>query len=191
MKKFVAILTLLIAATSCIRDVAVFHDSDPTFNHRSYETYRWEPIDPMERSQYPLYYNDLNHSRITTATSAVLAEKGYVADTLSPDLKIHYHIVVEDKTIVFPHDMLRYARDSETGGAEYQYAEGTLILDFMDTQTGKLMWRGWAVAQLENISNSDDVTNLFRSLVENILAAFPPCATTENAEVNKTHNNDR
>ncbi len=183
MKKPVASLILILAASCCLRDVAVFHDSDPAFQYGLYSTYRWEPVDPVERSRNPLYYNELNDERITTAANEVLAKKGYLPDSVSPDLTIHYHIVVNDKTIFLPHELPARARNAETGGSTYEYLEGTLKLDFMDAHTEKLMWRGWAVGELENIGNSDDLTNLFRSLVENILVAFPSLATKENAEV--------
>ncbi len=174
MKKIVATLSLLLTALSCSRDILVYYDSDPTFRGRAYATYRWDAVDPLEQSLHPLYYNELNDKRITAATDAVLVDKGYTLDSVSSDLTVHYHIVVEGRTIVLPHEMPQRTMPPNAAPSLYQYAEGTLILDFMDARTGALLWRGWAVAPLENIRNSDDVTKLVRTSVQKILATFPP-----------------
>ena len=53
-----------------------------------------------ESNQNPLYDNELNSKRIKAAVDKELMNKRYQLDSESPDLLVHYHIVIEDKSVV-------------------------------------------------------------------------------------------
>ena len=60
------------------------------------------------------------------------------------------------------------------GVSEYRYEEGTLILDFMDAKTNKLIWRGAAKAEIDRVNTPGKKDKLIAEAVQKILKSFPP-----------------
>ncbi len=50
------------------------------------------------------------------------------------------------------------------------YMKGSLILEMWDTQTHQLVWRGWTE---ESINNSDDLNNVIKWAVKNMMRSLP------------------
>jgi hypothetical protein len=174
--KLAFLLTTIIPAIlmTCSPSVSVFHDYDRDINIQSYATYNWKVIDGVESNQNPIYYNELNDKRIKTAADKVLVEKGYRRVSDAPSLMLHYHIIVEDKSVVSmdpnEHRFSPYWMREEM--STYQYKEGTLILDLMDTDTNELVWRGWAVGTLEDLRPEHFEKRLAKT-IERILDPLP------------------
>ena len=93
----------------------------------------------------------------------------------SPDLRVHYHIVIDNKSMILPtrygYNYSQYWIRNETD--VYYYREGTLIIDLMDTKNNNLVWRGWGTRIIDNrdIELREQEIN---DAVYKIKKAFPP-----------------
>jgi hypothetical protein len=55
------------------------------------------------------------------------------------------------------------------------YDEVTILLDAVDTQTEKLVWRGWARTNLNGMAdNQDRLEQMVNRAVAKMLQGFPP-----------------
>ncbi len=171
-------LFLLIAAISCSPTVSVYHDYDRQFDLSSYKSYDWKMVGRTESNQNPLYDNELTSKRIKAAVDKELMAKRYQMTSESPGLLVHYHIVIEDKSVVIrepdAHNYSPYWLGSDMNA--YQYKEGTLIIDLMDAESNALIWRGWAVAILEEVNPKDTESRLNKT-IQRILEGLPASAT--------------
>jgi hypothetical protein len=168
MKNVTGILLILWLA-ACSDQITVRTDSDESVKIATYPTFTWLSKEAIEERNNPLYYNELNDKRIREAVVAEMTAKGYAAVTDKPRLKVHYHIVIEDKTQVRSDAYSPYWIKSERD--VYTYREGTLIIDLMDGENEMLLWRGWAISAL---SDTDQMSEeLIRKAVAKIFAKFP------------------
>jgi Domain of unknown function (DUF4136) len=170
----IVIPILLLAFTGCSPAITVYHDYDKSIDFTLYRTFDWKMDLDLESRQNPLYYNELTDKRIREAVVEALSEKGYNKTISNPDFQIHYHIMVEDKSIATldPSGHNYDAYWLGTAATTYQYKEGTLIIDLMDADTNKLIWRGWAVAVLEDLRR-EVVEKRMKQTIARILGALP------------------
>jgi hypothetical protein len=169
------LILLAVGMTSCSDNLRVKSDYDRQTNFNQYKTYDWLSTPDIELKNNPLIYNELTDKRIKTAVNRLLPGRGVSLNTTGPDLKIHYHLVVEDRTIVRPNLYGSYSSPywSRNQVSSYPFREGTLILDLMDAHNNALVWRGWTINILEgnDIELSEDRIN---QAVARILETFPP-----------------
>lgn len=168
MKKTLGVLMIAMAG-SCSDQITVRTDYDRSVNIATFNTFAWLDKQGIEERNNPLYYNELNDKRIRESVFLQLTSKGYVESSESPKLKVHYHIVIEDKTQVRSDSYSPYWIKSERD--VFTYREGTLIIDLMDGQNEMLLWRGWAVSAL---SETDQMSEeIIRSAVAKIFLKLP------------------
>ncbi len=168
MKKTLGIL-MLAALVACSDQITVRTDYDKSIKIATYNSFAWLDKEGIEERNNPLYYNELNDRRIREATVGQLTGKGYSLDPAAPRLKVHYHIVIEDKTQVRSDTYSPYWIKSERD--VYTYREGTLIIDLMDGQNEMLLWRGWAISALSDTDQMSD--ELIRDAVAKIFEKLP------------------
>ena len=60
------------------------------------------------------------------------------------------------------------------GTSTYEYEEGSLILDFVDAKSKKLIWRGAAKAEVNRVNTPEKAEKLISEAVQEILKNFPP-----------------
>jgi len=168
MKKILFVLGLA-AVTACSDQITVRTDYDRAFNISDYPSFAWMDKEGIEARNNPLYYNELNDKRIRDAVLAQLNAKGYTFTAEKPRLKVHYHIVIEDKTQIRSDTYSPYWIKSERD--VYTYREGTLIIDLMDAETNALLWRGWAISALSDTDQMSD--ELIHDAVAKIIAKLP------------------
>jgi hypothetical protein len=168
MKKTLGIL-MLAALVGCSEQITVRTDYDRSVKIATYNSFAWLDKEGIEERNNPLYYNELNDRRIREAAVAQLISKGYTQDPAAPRLKVHYHIVIEDKTQVRSDTYSPYWIKSERD--VYTYREGTLIIDLMDGQNEMLLWRGWAISALSSTDQMSD--ELIRSAIGKIFEKLP------------------
>lgn len=162
-------LVLLIwLGNSCVPTQQVFTDYDRSAHLSEYQTFGWADPVFIEARNNPLYYNELNDKRIKDAVAVQMQTRNYKYSD-NPDLLIHYHIIIEDKTAVRTDPYGYYGPYwMRTQVDVYQYREGTLIIDLMDANNKNLLWRGWITSFLKNqgpekmdASISDGVRKIF------------------------------
>ena len=108
---------------------------------------------------------------------AELQSKGLVRSSENPDILIAEHLASKDKLQVENWGYGYGPYGSYWGGnrvSVYQYEEGSLILDFVDPQSKRLIWRGSAKAEVDSVDTPEKSEKLVNEAVNKILANFPP-----------------
>lgn len=164
---------------SCGPSSQVFTDYDKTADLKEYQTFGWLNRSPGEATNNPLYYNELNDKRIKTAVTAQLESRNYKYSD-NPEMLIHYHIIMNDKTIVRtdPYGYYYGPYWMRTEVNVYEYQEGTLIIDIMEADTNNLVWRGWVTSFLEN-RNLEKMDESIDRAIRMIFAEYPYRAEQE------------
>jgi Domain of unknown function (DUF4136) len=166
---------LSILLLACSEQIRVKSDYDRDINFSGYKSYGWLPTKEIEVRNNPLIYNELTDKRIKKAVDGQLPSKGLRSEEVNPDLRVHYHIVIDNKSALQPepygyHYSPYWVR---TRMDVYQYREGTLIVDFMDSKSNNLVWRGWASSVLE-VDEIDLSEGKINEAINKILMEYPP-----------------
>lgn len=172
--KYQFILSIILIM-GCSQQIVVHTDYDPDYDLWKYNTFDWGKKINIEEGQNPLHYNELNDKRIKTAFQEQLSKRGYKITTESPDLILHYHIIVKDQSIVVtePSGLVYGPYWTRMNTSTYTYREGTLILDIMDKKTNNLIWRGWAVTDVKESYTPKEIESLINTTVSKIFRKFP------------------
>lgn len=173
--KSVYILLLLMLVARCSPEIQAYTDYDPDYDQWTYKTFDWSQKVNIEQNQNPLYYNELNDKRIKKAVLKQLQKRSYRLTSDSPNLILHYHIIVEDKSVVVT-EPFGYVYGAYWMRRQQQvntYTQGTLILDLMDTESNQLVWRGWAVAAVDGLDSPEKIDTLIESAVRKMFVKFP------------------
>ena len=97
----------------------------------------------------PLAGDTLNDNRIKSAMESQLNLNGFRMQTEKPDFIVAYYVTTRNKLNVqdYSYGPPRWfgSRDIRVN----QYQEGTLMVDFIDTKTNQVVWRGRASGTLE------------------------------------------
>ncbi len=178
MYKFVIIIALASIA-GCRSEIRVYSDYDREYNLKKYRTFNWSQNINVELGKHPLQYNELSDKRMKSAVQEQMVRRGYVSSTDKPDLVIHYHIIIDDLSIVTtdPHGYFYGPYWMHLRTNVYKYKEGTLIIDLMDPKTNNLIWRGWAASALPESYSPDQLEGLIKTAVAKIFRKFPKKVT--------------
>ena len=174
---------LLAAALLACASVRVAHDYDPEADFAAYRTFDFFP-GGRELSGNPTLDTPFVDARIRAALERELAAKGYrkVADR-TPDFYVNYHLSVQQKisnSTVNVHDGV--GSYGSWGGVGIgtssprirQYEGGTLVVDFVDGASRKLVWRGTGSGALDRDPTPEETRRGIVAAVREILAQFPP-----------------
>jgi hypothetical protein len=177
-----AIQTLLILwlvgiIFSCSSVYEVQYDYDQRADFTGLKTYDWLPVPDKADIE------SLDITRIKTAVNAELQAKGLIMTSDNPDLLIAEHLGKKDKVKVrdWGYDYVPYGGywggyRGSGGVSVYEYEEGSLILDFVDAESKKMIWRGVAKAEVDDQATPDKKEKLIKEAVQKILENFPPPA---------------
>jgi len=174
MKTQIILYSIVIVGLSGCSTMKVYSDFDRDISVKNYSTFGWPESKQLETKNNPLYYNELNDKRIKNEVESQLKSKGYQFEATNPQLKIHYHIVLENHTAIntdpygYNYGPYWLTRNVNV----YEYREGTLIIDLMDTKTNNLVWRGWAVNFLDE-DRPDQMEGQFNTAIRKIFEKFP------------------
>jgi hypothetical protein len=182
---------VLIAALSACSTVST--NMDKSVNVSSYKTYAWK--EPDVKSDNPIYKGDLVDKAIKDNVQSELAQKGIVENKQNPDLYIVYHTYVEKaqrtytnnfnsgfygSTFGYPYSwggpgyFGYYGFSPSTYGgywpSTYSTTEETLVLDFIDSHTNKLVWRG---STKDDVSNVSHLEKTLQKDVHAIMKKYP------------------
>jgi hypothetical protein len=187
--KCILLVTIAALLASCSPQIRVYSDHDPDYQVRKFRTFDWGQKDNIEANMNPLHYNELNDKRIKAALLQELTSRGYSRGELNPDLIIHYHIIVDDQSIVTtePYGYFYGPYWMRMRTNVYSYREGTLIIDLMDSKTNSLVWRGWATANLNTIT-PDQTEEIINRAIAKIFKRFPHSVKNEEPVVSKIDN---
>jgi len=165
----IAAATLLLPSVAHAQKVTV--DFDPAAQFGKFKTYSWTTGTPSP--------NPLGEDRIHAAVEQALGAEGFTKATGTPDIMISTHVLTkEEKEVIstgygYGPGYYRWGGGMGTSTASVQtYVKGTLVLDFYDTSTKKLAWRGVASDTVSDNpeKNSKKVTNALTKMMKQ----YPP-----------------
>ncbi|MES3018865.1 MAG: DUF4136 domain-containing protein [Bacteroidota bacterium] len=159
-----------------------------------YQTFAWLPS--KETKVNGVFDNNIAEESIVEAASQALNEKGFRLDSQQPDLLIKYTAVVNDKTrttsnpVYYRSPSYYVPRVAYSGGRRYFYyqyvnpfpvyvgsemrkenfEEGSVMIDLIDRETSKVVWRGWGKGQ---INNPEKAISDIPKVIEKIFGKFP------------------
>ena len=177
MKAFHAFLVLFLICfiISCASIYGVEHDYDKQVNFANLKTYDCMQI-PKKAD-----IDSLSAQRVKKAVNSELKGKGLMMTSDNPDFLIAEHLGKKDKIHITdwgydygPYDRYWYRYPAPGGVSVQEYEEGSLILDFVDAKSKKMIWRGAAKAVVDHSDTPEKREKLINEAVQEILKNFPP-----------------
>ena len=140
--KIFFVLFFIGCTVSCSPIYNVKYDYDQQFDFSGLKTFDWIPT-PEKAG-----VNSLVVQRVKNAVNAELKAKGLTMTPNNPDLLIAEHHGKKDQLQISDWGYRRGSRYGNAPGrvSVYAFEEGSLILDFVDAKSKKLIWRGSAKA---------------------------------------------
>jgi uncharacterized protein DUF4136 len=146
--RLTAALLSALALSGCAARMTVSSHVERGLDLSRYRTFDWGPADALPTGDARLDQDPFFKDQVQGAVEKGLLTRGLrLPDTGTPDLLIHYHAHISKRL-----DLNRvehfygYGYCSQPGcpSEVVQYEAGTLVLDLVDAQTNRLIWRGWA-----------------------------------------------
>ena len=128
-----------------------------------FRTWDFGPADALPTGDPRLDNNPFFKDYLEGAVGKALEGRHYARVTSgTPDLLVHYHANIS-KTFDINGVDNRYGYCSSDCEPRFiEYEQGTIVLDVVNTQTNRVVWRGWAQ---ENINGVIDNQELLRKEV--------------------------
>ena len=156
-----------------------------------YRTFAWLPS--ADTTQY---HDDIADEKIKDEVTAGLEKRGLSLQTNRPDLLVRYTIQVKDRVRTYNYPTYVYgpgivyrgvARNRfgryfyysyaapfpvymSTDIEQVPYREGTLIIDLIDRHSHQVIWRGYAIG---DVDNAERAINDIPEVVEGVLNKLP------------------
>ena len=180
-----SILVLAAALAGC-SSVRVNTQFDPTAPYASYKTYGWNPRMPGPEEAPPIR-NPMIRQQVQSIVDREMAKKGFtlLKPEQNPDLLVSVHgwsqsrIEVSNYGYAYGGTYMYgapgpYSAPVYVPATEVQsYTDGTMLIDFVDGKTLKLVWRGTAS---DSFSSPDPATvgRVVDDATKQLMAAYPP-----------------
>ena len=169
-------LPVLLLAFAACGSVSTSHDFDPDADFTKLRTYKWLDAPPAPNAN-PEDNSPLVLKRVRNAVDAQLAAKGYKRVESGSDFQIEAHLSSKQRTRVTSTGYSGPYRYGYWGGQDidvYQYEEGSLVLDIVNSAGKQLIWRGVARAAIPDNPQPDEITKIVNEAAEKLIARFPP-----------------
>lgn len=140
------------------------HDADVDFS--SYETYAWHEVEP-EDLEARIARSDLVVKRARRVIEEQLGKKGLRPAAPAADLDVEFHVLVRDHLDIDSAGSYRRSRELLINTED----TGTVIVDLIDTRSGKLVWRGWV---RDLIRDGKTAESRIRRGLERLFREYPP-----------------
>ncbi|AXA85355.1 DUF4136 domain-containing protein [Lysobacter oculi] len=177
---FVAALALVVLA-ACATGPRVRTDYDPGANFAQYRTWGWYSPIAMEQSGYSSWISE----RIKANVQREMEARGYRYDAKSPDLKVNFQAVVQERSDVYsmPRSDIAWlysyrARSYVAVPFWYdettvsRYTEGTLTVDLVDAARNRMVWTGDAIGRVVRRNPEQRAADIDASVIA-IFAKYP------------------
>jgi len=171
---FAACLVVAISGCSTMR---VSYDYDPQADFSGMNTFDWHPA-PQGAS-----VNEMVVQQVRDEVKPQLEARGLTSGKQDPDFLIAIHggtvakldIVDWGYSYGGPGRYGRYGPYSTSHRIDvHEYEEGNLVLDFVDSDTKKLVWRGTATDALDAHATPEERRKQIKEAITKILAKYPP-----------------
>ena len=167
-----ALLNVLLGA--CAGRMAIQAEQDPAVTFDAYRTYEWAP---RLRAIQDVRVTPALRRQIRDDVDRHLADRGYLRVDGDADFSVGFQVTIEGETIVqtldgyvgsiWTEDLARpqpYLR---------RYEEGTLIIDALDGESERLIWRGSATAEVRQRVSVEDRSARVAEAVQKVVERFP------------------
>jgi hypothetical protein len=140
-----------------------------------YQTYRWSPAAGLFTGDPRLDNNPFFDERVRAAVEQQLGRRGFEkTSSAEPDLLLHYHASVNEQIELSGTHGDADSCASAGDCRPFVYDAGTLVLDFVDARTGKVVWTGWAKDTMNGaIDNQRQMEEKIDEAVARMLEPFP------------------
>ncbi len=183
-------LVLLLPLAGCARvlqaDNQYIYDTSIDFS--KFRTFNWYSAEvPKPRAGAGPQFNLLLDQRVREAIASELVKQGLRPEVENPDLIVAYDLAVDTSQAptdyTFPAGFgygysywfgyrFRYITNGLAGYQPIQALPlGTLVIDIIDPDTNRLIWRGYSEAGINPTSQDMERINL---AVADIMSQFPP-----------------
>jgi hypothetical protein len=176
------VAALIISLGGC-STMETSYQYDRASDFTGYRTYGWI-AGPQEQTGDPRIDDKALESYIRSAVEGQLGANGYEKQSTGvPDFLVCYHVALNRKLASEAiDDYYRYVPGTGQSyratppWAEYkrEYEEGSLILDILDGQDKKLVYRGFAYALADPSPNPEKLQRRVNEAVRRVLKTFPP-----------------
>jgi hypothetical protein len=181
MKRYMMLAMLCIALLAGCSSYDIKYDYDMDSNFTAFKTYQWIPRTMTNASgsaQSAVTNNTLLDQRIHRAVDTQMTAKGFTPTEENPDIMVVYHVGLADKVDVQDWGYT-YAGSYWGGGMGrnvdvYQYTEGTLIVDLVNSNSKQLVWRGSATGVVDPTNSPEKMEQRVNDVVARIFANYPP-----------------
>jgi len=174
-------LAILLLLAACATGPRIRTDFDPEADFSRYRSYAFFQPLAMEESGYTSYMTE----RIKAGVRREMEARGYVFDEQSPDLRVNFQGIVQEKTDVYsvPRTDFQYfysyrARRYYGVPVWYdqtqvsQYREGTLTIDLVDAARNRLVWTASAIGRVTQKTPQERAAQVDRALAS-VFMQFP------------------
>jgi hypothetical protein len=174
---------LVVAATLAgCSSVKIRTEFDPAAPFASYRSYAWVTSAPGSEQAAPMR-DPRVRAQVVAALDREMAKKGLVLTSIdaSPDFLVsvlgwsNTQIDVQNYGYAYGASYAYGPYGPTTVAAPVtqvrEYTEGTLLLDFVDAKTKKLVWRGTAT---DTIASPESVRASIDEAARKLLEAYPP-----------------
>jgi hypothetical protein len=167
-RRLLAVLaTFALLAPASVAAVSV--DFHPTTDFSRYKTYALADGTPARR--------EIAQERIVDAVRRELAGDGLRLVESNADVYVATHVLVDKHTLKELSNPDHW--DFWTGIVDvdaYDLGAGTLVIDFVDGESGELVWRGLVTADVRGIPSKK--MKKIDKLVGRLLRKFPPASSS-------------
>jgi hypothetical protein len=177
------LLPVLLCTLLACAGVRVSQDYDATTDFTAFRTFDWFPGERQLTGEGGIAEPFLEQ-RIQTAVGRELSARGFEKVTSrTPDFYVNYHVSVQQKLttsgVNVGYGMGSYGSWGGVGvgmrsNPVRTYDEGTLIIDFVDGGSRKLVWRGTGSKALSSNPTPENTTATVDVAAREILKQFPP-----------------
>lgn len=167
---------LVTALTGACAPLSVGADFNVRTDFSGYRTFDWGPADALPTGDPRLDNNPFFNERFHEAVERNLVARGLQkATTEPPDLLVHHHVAIQQRVDTYAIDREHGYTYGESGTQVREYEQGTFIIDIAEADTKTVIWRGWAVTDVEGvIGDRERLARLIDESVTKLLAQFPP-----------------
>ncbi len=181
MKKVIILAaTLALSACSTLKSSS---DYDPNVNFNSIKNYAWV----VQKNNDVTYQLDgLMAQRVKSAVDTELQQKGMVkTDESQADVLVNYFTKVDKKINVDTFNSnfgyspyygpgWGWGGNMSTQTTVREYEVGTLIVDLISKETGKLIWRGSVADTIKDSNTPQERIEVVNNAIAQMMQAYPP-----------------
>jgi hypothetical protein len=187
----ISLIVMLIAAvaSSCAPSIKVSADYDRSVNFSAYKTFAMYDVKASSN------VNKLNQDRIEKYIRMEMTKRGYVESKVNPDLRVNAVTVLKNRRGISastsyygggfyrPYGVWGAPVSGYTSVSTYDYKDGSLVIDVIDSKINKMVWTGSAVAEIYNSPKNPE--EAISTTVTKIMAGYPiGTVTTQIAKIN-------